>query len=314
MTKCGAITNGVSFLADGTIAPCCQVDRKFCVDVSTVRNANRFDNVEENFEEACRVCVNSEKNNIASMRQGFNRMHNPSDTGLQFVEIQNSNHCNLACKICGPHSSDKWGRILGLDNPLQFTDLTEYYDQIVTPSLKQVYFTGGEPLLNSTHYELLNLLVEKGYSKNIHLAYSTNCTVTKYKGIEFETLWNKFERVSIQGSIDAIGARFEEIRPGVSWDIIERNLMVLKKYNFSIMLTLSKINLLDLKETLEYFEALGIPLKMNLVNEAHDLSLARLPEQEKTNAIEMLEALAHNRKKLQPMLQYAQKMIRGEHE
>lgn len=60
MSKCGAISNGVSFLADGTIAPCCQVKREYAVPVTEITNPNRFQNIIDNFEDACEACVQAE--------------------------------------------------------------------------------------------------------------------------------------------------------------------------------------------------------------------------------------------------------------
>ena len=55
------------------------------------------------------------------------------------------------------------------------------------PGTKQLYFTGGEPTLIKENWELIEHLIQKGYSKNIHLIFNINCTQAPSK------LLNTFE-------------------------------------------------------------------------------------------------------------------------
>lgn len=62
--------------------------------------------------------------------------------------------------------------------------------------------SGGEPLINRGHQEILQHLIEKGESQNIKIEYNTNLSVIPPKLIE---LWSHFKKVKLFVSLDGIG-------------------------------------------------------------------------------------------------------------
>lgn len=167
--------------------------------------------------------------------------------GLPYIDLRLGSKCNLRCVMCSPHDSsdwvDDWDAIYpqvenselkqnmvwdarGLTNGASydwFKNNTEFWDQLYDkiPTMKQLYFAGGEPLIIKEHYQLLERCIDMGYAKNIVLRYNSN-------GLKFPPklfkLWSQFKKVRFHFSIDDIEDRNHYIRYPSKWDIITKNL------------------------------------------------------------------------------------------
>lgn len=84
------------------------------------------------------------------------------------------------------------------------------------------YFAGGEPLINDTHWRIIEMLEERKMF-NTRLAYNTNLLKLKYKKWDAAEAWKKFPNLSIGASIDAVGYRAEYTRTGTVWNLLEDN-------------------------------------------------------------------------------------------
>jgi sulfatase maturation enzyme AslB (radical SAM superfamily) len=146
-----------------------------------------------------------------------------------FLDLKLGNICNLKCRICGSWSSSKWAQeeidIANGNNPQAIDQLKKGQWPRRIPSwwksledalehIEYLEFTGGEPFLISEHFDLLQVLVDKGYSKKIGIHYNTNGTIWPVRGVD---LWKQFKRVEIAFSIDDTGKRFEYQRHGSNW-------------------------------------------------------------------------------------------------
>jgi sulfatase maturation enzyme AslB (radical SAM superfamily) len=87
--------------------------------------------------------------------------------------------------------------------------------------IDRLYFTGGEPSINKTHFKLLEYLIEKGYSKHITLEYNSNMVAIPEKLYGW---WEQFESVGVGCSIDGINEYANYIRPPSEWEVLEKNL------------------------------------------------------------------------------------------
>jgi hypothetical protein len=105
--SCAAIDHGVTIFSDGKIAPCCQTSGDYLKPISELNNPDRFSDLKsENMSPThpCNKCAVAEYHGLNSYRQVFDRQVT-LDPGIQFLDIRNSNLCNLKCRYCGPHFS-----------------------------------------------------------------------------------------------------------------------------------------------------------------------------------------------------------------
>ncbi len=166
---------------------------------------------------------------------------------IAYVDLRLGSKCNLKCVMCSPHDSSLWvgdwkklypqiksealketmgwenqGRVHGasydwhIDNP-QFWD--QFYAQL--PNMRQIYFAGGEPLIIDGHYEILEECVRRGYASKIELRYNSNGQEIPESLFE---LWNKFEKVRFNFSLDAVDERNHYIRYPSNWETTLKNL------------------------------------------------------------------------------------------
>ena len=172
---------------------------------------------------------------------------------LAYWDFRFSNVCNLKCRSCGPQLSTGWyndakeqnrlDRINRGDNPEEYKDgiikgtlpvdlpdqsdkrLIKLWEELEPhfPSVQEIYFAGGEPLVMEEHYRILNRLIEMGRAHEVRLKYNTNFTNLQYKKTNVLDLWPKFERVEVGASLDAYGERAEYIRSGCDWNDIVTN-------------------------------------------------------------------------------------------
>lgn len=293
MWHCAAYKNSVTIYPDG-IAPCCVI-KSYKKPLSEIGNPNVFDDlITGHSPPQCNHCTLTESRNLQSYRQIFNKRADENDS-LQFIDIRNSNLCNLKCRICGPHASNQWDKeqnnVINIKQTESGT-LEKYYDVLITPTAKEFYFTGGEPLLLNDHWAMLEKLIECGYSKQVRLLYNTNLTVLKYKDKEIFNLWSQFKEVDIMCSLDATGERFNYIRSGGNWIDVEKNLLKLlnhKNLKVSIAYTVSILNIWEMADDLNYFKSIGVPVRINILNNPDILSLDVIPDELKNIALNSLE-------------------------
>jgi sulfatase maturation enzyme AslB (radical SAM superfamily) len=289
--KCAAIDHGVTIFPNGKIGPCCKIKADYLKPISDLTNADRFADLKTEYPpSACESCISDECNNLPSYRHQFNNLKT-SAAGLQFVDIRNTNLCNLKCRYCGPHFSSQWAKELGNIQPIVRQDLTHWKSTLITDSLHWMYFTGGEPLISDDHWSILQELVKTNQASKISLMYNSNLTVTRYKNIDIQDLWKKFRSVRINCSIDAVGQPLEYIRSGTQWQQIDHNIQVLKQFkNIQLTLTpvLSILNFWFLPDFVTYAAQQQLALSPIVLNGPDYLALDVIPDQLKPQALNIL--------------------------
>jgi sulfatase maturation enzyme AslB (radical SAM superfamily) len=295
--NCAAITNGVAIFPNGKIGPCCLVDTDYLKPIDELSNPNRFSDLNTGYATpACKKCVQAEHDGIFSYRQMFNNL----DSGkphFQFVDIRNTNLCNLKCRYCGPHFSSQWAEELGSKYPIKKQSLNDYRHLLTSHSLQWMYFTGGEPMISSDHWELLEDVIASEYASNISLLYNTNLTTVKYKDIDIVDIWKNFKSVTVNCSIDAVGKPLEYIRSGADWEKIHINLTKLlqarKNSNINVVLTpvLNILNIWFIADLFEYAKQHDISVNPTVLSGPDYLSLDVIPDQLKDQALFHLESI-----------------------
>lgn len=268
----------------------------------------------------CSDCYQLEAAGGSSMRQEKNRAFKDywpilDQTGLDgavekaeivYLDLRFSNLCNLKCRSCGPYNSTSWHeeakKISTIAKPnteklvaLSTKTITEI-DSIL-PSLREILFAGGEPLLEKHHYQLLEKLIKLG-KKDISLHYNTNFSRLEYQEWSAIQLWKKFKNVRVGASLDGVGRQAELLRKGQDWDETKSNFERLKKeaphVDFYIHCTVSVMNIFHLTEAISEWVRLKIlerpeQLQINIVRDPLHIHPDLLNESERARLAEHYE-------------------------
>ncbi len=142
------------------------------------------------------------------------------------IDVRWNTTCNLSCNYCAPACSSKWANLRGI--PVK-SGTRPYYEQVCDyltqhkDHIREVALVGGEPLLLPENDRLLDVLPD-------------NCVVTLITNVSVDLEHNKIfqklcqrQRVGWSLSFDNIEARFEYVRHGGSWNLLLKNLNLLKE-------------------------------------------------------------------------------------
>jgi MoaA/NifB/PqqE/SkfB family radical SAM enzyme len=272
---CCKINTSVGNLKDNTLTEVFDNDKS----ASIRRSLSTGDMIKE-----CNVCWDVEKNNLTSHRQhGLNKYRDQIDQGWfddvkpRVIEISPVSLCNFKCRICKPiqsssiaveelmyaTESDTKKRLKQYIN-INKDDFTKSIPSRLINSLDGVEFLhilGGEPFMWPQLDELLDLIIEKDYAKNIRLEFNSNGSI--YPATIIDKL-KKFKYVEILLSIDDIGHRFE-IQRGGNWDDVYKNIELFKNLKSSTVdikaaVTVNIQNVLYLDQLLEFFQNINFDI------------------------------------------------------
>lgn len=215
-----------------------------------------------------RQLKNSEfQSEIASIHKGTSK--------VRTFDLRLGNICNLRCVMCGPDASHLWIEEWNKLQPKSLEFSKSEMDQFKLPSwatLKPVWdkieqssdqllsieLAGGEPLISTEAKAFLTHLVDTKRSQEIDLNIVTNLTIVTD---DWYKLWSQFKKVTLRVSVDGIGSYQEMMRPGLKWNLLERNLQKLdqsfEQYPFSeinLNFTLQALNARQLVSTIKWLE------------------------------------------------------------
>jgi MoaA/NifB/PqqE/SkfB family radical SAM enzyme len=282
----------------------------------------------------CAPCFALEDQGVESLRQRHIKGEIPEarinlypNTSLQEImpfefptmEIKMNNLCNLKCRMCNPMDSTSWndwkeveGHYVKEDNFLvkkiidlnlknrpfldSFVDSPNWWKSFekLLPYFRRVEFAGGEPLMDPTHYKILDMLAP--YGDNIEIKYATNLTMLGKSNRTIWQYWPKFKSVAVNVSIDGIGDSYEYVRGNASWAELINNIKQVqtipnvRRIVGAVAVQVSNILILD--NMIKYFlDDLGIVFYTNMVNYPNVLSAQVLPNDLKVLAITKLKAV-----------------------
>ena len=221
------------------------------------------------------------------------------------IEIKMNNLCNLKCRMCNPMDSTSWNdwqeveehykkednflvqKIVDLNlknKPFldSFVDTPNWWESFekLLPYFRRVEFAGGEPLMDPTHYKILDMLAP--YGKDIEIKYATNLTMLGKNNRTVWQYWPKFKSVAVNVSIDGIGASYEYVRGNASWAELVNNIKQIQTIpNISRIVGAVAVqvsNAMVLDKMIEYFlNDIGIVFYTNMVQYPNVLSIQTLP-------------------------------------
>jgi len=232
----------------------------------------------------CKICWDTEKNNLVSLRQHGLIKHGDQfdqewvdDARPRTINISPVSLCNFSCRICDSATSSSIAveelKYETDDNQKkklkQFININkdEFNKSIPARLIDSIagveflHILGREPFMWPQLNELLDLIIERDFAKNIQLEFNTNGSI--YPAAIIDKL-KKFKRVEILLSIDDIEKRFE-IQRGSRWDDIYKNLELFKNLKSSTVdvkaaITVNIQNVLYLDQLVEFFENLNFDI------------------------------------------------------
>jgi sulfatase maturation enzyme AslB (radical SAM superfamily) len=157
-----------------------------------------------------------------------------------------------------------------------YYDINEWYETTIyeenvysnLQNIKLLYITGGEPTLIKKNFELLEKLIDAGYSKNIKLIINSNMTNDK---TNFFDLISQFKEVIFFASIDGYGLIQEYIRYPSDWNQVSKNLTKLvNRQAENIMIRVAPVlqitNLNNIVDLFEFCEEFNRKAEKNVVD------------------------------------------------
>ena len=181
----------------------------------------------------CSNCVRAERFGADSERAWHNNVNPDFDyitAGNQYhypviVDVRWNTTCNFSCNYCDPSASSKWAQL----KQVPFKSGTRpYYEQVCNfleqhyEHIHEVALVGGEPLLLPENERLLDVIPDTAIVTLI-----TNLNVDLQNNRIFRKLSQR-KRVGWSMSFDNIGDRFEYVRYGGDWVMLQENLKIIQ--------------------------------------------------------------------------------------
>jgi MoaA/NifB/PqqE/SkfB family radical SAM enzyme len=246
------------------------------LDISEVWNGKEHQKLKQLIKDdkpipQCHRCYHEEQHGLKSRRlqskEMYEQYRNNSDIELvspESIDYSVGNLCNLKCVICGPNSSTAWisdyQQMYPQANIVKFKH--EKYNQIkldnpkVLSEIKNIHFHGGgDPLLSTTHIDLLDQIKSVKGLSDLRIFYNVNGTVRVSDRVL--QLWSECQLVELYFSIDDVNERFEYQRTGATWDEITNNLRwyidnMPVNHLFYVNCVWSYLNLFNLNELVDW--------------------------------------------------------------
>ncbi len=274
----------------------------------------------------CEECYRSEKNGGTSLRKDLveiyedddeynERLKLASENGGHLnkfpsaLELRVGNLCNLKCRMCQPQDSDlinkEYKELISIDNSLSTIlpvvdfeisdDLTNYIQSIKNNAseIKVIRFSGGEPLINKSFYELLDFLIENRFAEGIEFRLNTN--LTKMKEDTLEKL-SKFKKVTIDFSIDGLESVYEYIRYPMVWDVTKTKLNMthsfMRKYEnikMNANFTVQIYNIFSMFDLVDFFLSRSMLPILHILQNPSYLNIRNMPDNLKQDVVAKID-------------------------
>lgn len=314
---CSIPWTGFSNEPDGRVQPCC-LYKGYITDednkplyvqknsVNEIFKSKFMNDLRAQFRsgekpQGCSTCWVDEENGYESKRLIYNKKikrdfqidFDSEPERVRELQLIINNSCNLKCRSCTPSHSSQWQLELkaikgntGYDMPngqsadetgKLWTERFDWYED-----LRRLEVVGGEPFYVKQWHQIFNELIDNGYSKNIDITLTTNCTLFFPELVE--KLSKNFKSISVGLSIDGIGSVYEYLRHPGKWDITYKNIEKYYEYvdnlNLQFNITISWLNAFQLPELHELIKV-EFPKAFiwnNIVHFPTHLSLYNIPD------------------------------------
>lgn len=226
---CKFLSQGLIYNNDTTVftvSPCCYYSKNY-----PLTSADQLLKYKAQWltpdPEACKQCLDMESAGQPSYRQASFDLVGSGDK-IQVLTVAVNKQCNLACPSCDAGSSSFWyqenqrnGREqstkihqLHQENRQGVTDerFVELLKHIDLSELHYIKFGGGEPLMSSTHAQILRLIPNPD---QVTVHYTSNFSIMPTATVL--ELWTRFRLIKWVASIDGTEDQFELLRWPHQW-------------------------------------------------------------------------------------------------
>jgi hypothetical protein len=212
-------------------------------------------------------------------QDGISITHTQSNTAPEIIDLTINSDCNLTCSYCCKEYSNSWrrdiidhgdyltddvryratskDRLLLKISQLEIKETAQYKTlleeiRLVSPTLKTLTITGGEPFLDN---KLMSILCSLPLGKDAIIEIYTGLGV-EYK--RFERIvqeLQQFDNLCIIVSGENIGKLLEFNRYGTRWDDFIKKIELLKLYNINMRFhsTISNLTVFGFTDFFNYF-------------------------------------------------------------
>lgn len=313
-TSCAKLWNHLYVSPEGNTNACCVADPKFptgTIDNLREHSLQLKQHTSQGYRvRTCKQCYENEDAGFNSARIPCNYTPKTADNIVD-LDIRINNLCNFKCRMCSEEYSSAiqaetvqiYGKHATLgttqfslerNNLLTRSNNFEKIKPFITKNLQSVYFAGGEPLLVSEHYQILEELINIG-NTDIKISYNTNLSTLQFKGKSIFDYWSKFKNITVGASIDCMGPAAEYIRHGTVWRDIESNIEAIQHnaphVNLKFSATVTGIgaeSLIDFQKKYLNKGILQSNMKATALTNPKFLSVAALPKHHKIRLTELI--------------------------
>ena len=254
-------------------------------------------------------------------RNGDLKTHTDLYQSPEFFDLTINSDCNLSCSYCCKEFSSSWRRDIAKNGPYKITGLSDRYEltpmdqiiqqlsqsevksnrnyqlllnelRIVAPSLKTLYVTGGEPLLDNN---LIDTLVDIPFDSdiNLNLFSGLGMSESRFNNLldKMSILSNKDKNFQLKISAESANQFYEFNRYGNTWNDFVGKINLLRQRNIKFIFhcTISNLTLFGFYDFCTKFN--DIDFTMDFVHQPHMLSPHVLDDESKKTIYNQLVAL-----------------------
>ncbi len=232
----------------------------------------------------CALCWQQEQQGNRSLRQSAEDHLPPIDSkpGILVLDYSLDHICNLKCLMCNETASSAIlaeKKSLGLDViPIRLSKDSirlDFLKQHISNLKELNIYNSGEPTLSPLFEPLISLVLDK--NPNLNLMISTNCTRLSDSTLD---LISQLNNITIKVSVDGFDRVNDFIRYPSEWSSIENNVKRLQQLpNVKLIAhtTVQALNILKLKELLDWTSELNLDLELSTVKRTPWLDIEVLP-------------------------------------
>lgn len=188
-----------------------------------------------------------------------------------------------------------------------FNSLNEWPE--LWESVHTLQFTGGEPIINKEHYDLLESIPQH-LKSGIKLRYASNLSYIKFKQYDLIKIWNEFQSVNIKISMDGIGDVYNFIRQDGDWDNVYSNMLALNNeptIDVAAGITVQAHNVFHMPEFYDYWKTSEVDLRFvtaNILQTPRYLTPSVWPEEYREAIINKLTNALDRHPEMQRFINY----------